>query len=133
MRLTLDNQKSYDISGMFKPVKLNREEAKGIILSNFAGWKKGLRLPFDYPFTVKGFLSWICVFFCYSLSLFILPVLWCFGYSVLAYSMFTKSHEEKLKAYRQDLDRIYKELADIEDSVEYQARLKEEVDKVKPF
>ncbi len=133
MRLMLDNQKSYDVLAMFKPVKLNRSEAWGNFRANLRAWSKGLKIPFETDITILGFLSWLCVFFCYSLSLILLPILCCFGYSTHAYSFFTRSDAEKLKIYKQDLKKIYADLSSIEDKDEYQARLKEEIAKVKPF
>ena len=133
MRLTLDNQKSYDILAMFKPVKLDRSEAWGNFRANLSSWSNGLKIPFENRVSIKGLLSWFCVFVCYSLSLILLPILCCFGYSTYAYSFFTRSDTEKLKTYKQDLKRIYAELSSIKDKDEYQARLKEEIAKVKPF
>lgn len=133
MRLTLDNQKSYDIAAMFRPVKLNRAEAWGNFRANLRAWPNALKLPLQYKTTLKGLLSWICVFSCFNLSLLLLPVLCCFGYSTKAYAFFTRSDAEKLKKYKQDLQRIYAELSPIEDKDEYQRRLKEEIAKVNPF
>lgn len=133
MRLTLDNQKSYDVVAMFKPVKLNRSEAWGNFRANLRAWFKGLKIPFQHKATFKGLISWLCVFLCYSLSLVLLPVLCCFGYSTYAYSFFTQSDAEKMKRYKQDLKRIYADLSVIEDKDEYQSRLREEIAKVKPF
>lgn len=133
MRLTLDNKKSYDVLAMFKPVKLNRSEAWGNFRANLRAWFNGLKIPLENQVSIKGFMSWLCVFFCYTLSLILLPVLCCFGYSTYAYSFFTQSDSEKLKIYKQDLKRIYAELSSIEDKDEYQQRLKEEIAKVKPF
>lgn len=133
MRLTLDNQKSYDIIAMFRPVKLNRAEAWGNFRANLGAWSNGLKIPFEYKPSVKGLISWVCVFTCFSISLILLPVLCCFGYSTHAYAFFTRSDAEKLKRYKEDLKRIYAELSSIQDKDEYQRRLKEEIARVKPF
>lgn len=133
MRLTLDNKKSYDILAMFRPVKLSRSEAWSNFRANLSAWKNGLIIPFETKTTFIGFLSWLVVFVSFSLSLALLPILCCFGYSTYAYSFFTRSDREKLKIYKQDLRRIYAELRSIEDKDEYQLRLKEEIAKVKPF
>ena len=133
MRLTLDNQKSYDIAAMFRPVKLNRSEAWGNFRANLGAWSNALKIPVQYKITVKGLFSWLCVFVCFNLSLMLLPLLCCFGYSTHAYAFFTQSDAEKLKQYKQDLKRIYAELSSIEDKDEYQRRLKEEIARVKPF
>lgn len=133
MRLTLDNHKSYDVTAMFKPVKLNRPEAWANFRSNLRAWTKGLNIPFKTKVTPRGLFNWLIVFLCHSLSLIILPILCCFGYSTYAYSFFTQSDEEKLKQYKLELKRIYAELSHIQDKDEYQARLKDEISKVKPF
>lgn len=133
MRVTLDNHKSYDIAAMFTPKKLNRSEAWGNFRANLRAWPNALNIPLNYKISVKGFLSWICVFVCFNLSLLLLLVLWCFGYSTQAYAFFTRSDGEKLKQYKEDLKRIYAELSSIDDKDEYQRRLKEEIAKVKPF
>lgn len=133
MRIRLDNQKTYDVLAMFKPVKLNRAEAWANFTANLKSWQNGLKIPFENKLTFKGLLNWIIVFLSYSLSLCLLPILCCFGYSTYAYSFFTRSDADKLKTYKQDLQRIYAELSTIEDKDEYQARLKEQIAKVKPF
>ena len=133
MRLILDNHKSYDVVAMFKPVKLKRSEAWGNFRANLNAWSNGLKIPFETQVTIKGFLSWLIVFVCYSVSLILLPVLCCFGYSTYAYSFFTLSDSQKLISYKQDLKRIYSELSAIEDKDEYMSRLKEEIAKIKPF
>jgi hypothetical protein len=133
MRLTLDNQKSYNIAAMFRPKKLNRSEAWGNFRANLRAWPNALKIPFQYKLTIKGFSSWIAVFICFNLSLILLPLLCVFGYSTQAYAFFTRSDAEKLKQYKQDLQRIYAELSSIEDKDEYQRRLKEEIARVKPF
>jgi hypothetical protein len=133
MRLILDNHKSYDVVAMFRPVKLKRSEAWGNFRANLSAWSNSLKIPFETKVTAKGFLNWLLVFSCHSLSLVLLPVFCCFGYSTYAYSFFTHSDSEKLILYKQDLKRIYSELSSIEDKEEYLIRLKEEVAKVKPF
>jgi hypothetical protein len=133
VRLTLDNRKSYDIAAMFRPKKLNRAEAWGNFRANLRAWPNALTLPFRYRVTLKGMFSWIAVFICFNLSLLLLPLLCCFGYSTHAYAFFTRSDADKLKQYKQDLQRIYMELSTIEDKDEYQRRLKEEIARIKPF
>lgn len=133
MRVTLDNQKSYDLFAMFKPVKLKRSEAWLNFRSNLRAWPNALKIPFQKKVSIKGFLSWLLVLIFHSISLCLLPVLCCFGYSTYAYSFFTQSDNEKMLKYKQDLKRIYAELSVIEDKDEYQIRLKEEIAKVKPF
>lgn len=133
MRVTLDNHKSYDLLAMFKPVKLKRSEAWMNFRSNLSAWPNALKIPFQSKVTLKGFLCWMLVLVCHTVSLLLLPLLCCFGYSTHAYSFFTRSDTEKLKQYKQDLKRIYAELSGIEDKDEYQSRLKEEIAKVKPF
>ena len=133
MRLTLDNQKSYDIAAMFRPKQLNRAEAWSNFRANLRAWPNALKIPVSYKITLKGLLSWLCVFVCFNLSLLLLPLLWCFGYSTHAYAFFTRSDAEKLKRYKEDLKRIYAELSSIEDKDEYQRRLKQEIARVKPF
>ncbi len=133
MRLTLDNRKSYDIWAMFRPKRLNRAEAWGNFRANLRAWPNALKIPFQYRITMKGLLNWVVVFFCFNLSLLLLPLLCCFGYSTKAYAFFTRSDADKLKRYKDDLKRIYAELSSIEDKDEYQRRLKAEIARVKPF
>jgi hypothetical protein len=133
MRVTLDNRKSYDLQAMFKPVKIQRAEAWMYFRSNLSAWPKALTIPFHNKITCKGFINWLLVLVCHSFSLFLLPLLCCFGYSTYAYAFFTRSDAEKMKQYKQDLKRIYAELSVIDDKDEYKARLKEEISKVKPF
>ena len=133
MRVTLDNHKSYDLFAMFKPVQLKRSEAWMNFRSNLNAWPNVLKIPFEEKLSFKGFINWLLVLVCHSLSLLLLPVLCCFGYSTYAYAFFTRSDAEKMEKYKQDLKRIYSELSVIEDKDEYQIRLKEEIVKVKPF
>tara|TARA_R110001592_G_scaffold181747_1_gene424612 strand:- start:34652 stop:35053 length:402 start_codon:yes stop_codon:yes gene_type:complete len=133
MRFILDNHKSYDVVAMFKPVKLKRSEAWANFRSNLNAWSNGLKIPFETKITPKGFLSWLLVFTCHTVSLVLLPIFCCFGYSTYAYSFFTQSDSEKLLHYKQNLQRIYAELSSIEDKEEYLLRLKEEVARIKPF
>ncbi len=133
MRVTLDNQKSYDVLAMFRPVRLDRAEAWANFRANLKAWSNGLKIPFETKFTFKGFVNWLLVFFCHTLSLVLLPLLCCFGYSTYAYAFFTQSDSEKLMHYKQNLKRIYAELNSIEDKEEYLLRLKEEVTRIKPF
>ena len=133
MRVTLDNHKSYDLLAMFRPVKLKRSDAWMSFRSNLSAWPNALKIPFQGRVTFKGLINWLLVLTCHSISLLLLPVLFCFGYSTYAYSFFTRSDAEKMSKYKQDLKRIYSELSVIEDKDEYQIRLKEEIAKVKPF
>tara|TARA_R110001592_G_scaffold356571_1_gene658753 strand:- start:5487 stop:5888 length:402 start_codon:yes stop_codon:yes gene_type:complete len=133
MRVTLDNRKSYDLLAMFKPVKLNRTEAWLNFRANLNAWPNALKIPFQGRVTFNGFYNWLLVLVCHWISLLLLPLLCCFGYSMHAYSFYTQSDAEKMKQYEQDLKRIYAELSVIEDKDEYQIRLKEEIAKVKPF
>ena len=133
MRVTLDNCKSYDLFAMFKLVKLNRPEAWMVFRSNLSAWPNALKIPFQEKISFKGFIGWLLVLVCHSLSLLLLPLLCCFGYSIYAYSFFTQTDAEKMKKYKLDLKRIYAELSVIKDKDEYQSRLKEEISKVKPF
>ncbi len=133
MRLKLDNGINYDINAMFTLNKVNRGEAWAAFKGNFSAWPKGLVIPLEHKTTTRGLLSWLVVFTLYTVSLLILPLLCLFGYSTYAYSFFTKSDAEKLKQYKSDLKRVYSELSNIEDQVEYKKRLKEEITKIKPF
>jgi len=133
VRVTLDNHKSYDLLAMFKPVKLKRSEAWMCFRSNLRAWPNALKIPFQEKVTFKGVINWMVVLVCHSVSLLLLPLLLCFGYSTYAYSFFTRSDAEKMSQYKQDLKRIYAELSVIEDKDEYQIRLKEEIARVKPF
>ena len=133
MRVILDNNKSYDLLAMFKPVKLKRSEAWMSFRANLSAWPNAIKIPFQGGLSIKGFISWLLVLVCHTISLLLLPLLFCFGYSTYAYAFFTRSDAEKMNKYKQDLKRIYSELSVIKDKDEYQRRLKEEIVKVKPF
>jgi hypothetical protein len=62
-----------------------------------------------------------------------LPLLSLFGYSMKAYTLFTREDQEKMEQYREDLRLVYKKLADISDQEEYQRKLSEEIAKIKPY
>ena len=133
MRLKLDNGKTYDISAMFKPTKLNRGEAWGYFRSNLSAWPKGLMIPVESKVTLPGLLKWVVVFTLHTLSLLLLLPLWIFGYSTYAYSFFTKADASKLEDYRSNLKKVYEDLSGIEDQDEFKKRLKEEIVKIKPY
>ena len=133
MRLQLDNGKTYNTNAMFKLKKVGRAEAWGAFRGNLSAWPKGLFIPLESKTTLSGLLNWFIVFSLHTISLFLLPLLYLFGYSTHAYSFFTKSDSEKLKQYKDDLQRVYSELSHIDDQLEYKVRLKEEIAKIKPY
>ncbi|MCP5207337.1 MAG: hypothetical protein H7A01_09070 [Hahellaceae bacterium] len=134
MRLQLDNGKSYELNAMFKPAKVGQAEAWGTFRNNLAAWPKGLIIPFEATKrTLRGLVNWLIVFTLHSFSLLMLPLLSLFGYSMKAYTLFTREDQEKMEQYREDLRLVYKKLADISDQEEYQRKLSEEIAKIKPY
>ncbi len=133
VRMRLDNGKKYDINAMFTPRKVGWANAWGAFRSNLAAWPKGLVIPFEYQITLKGAFNWLIVFSAHTLTMLILPLLCVFGYSMRAYSIFTKDDTVKLKHYRDELKQVYEALSYIDDQEEYKKRLKEEIAKIKPY
>ena len=133
MRVTLDNHKSYDIAAMFTPLKVGRNEAWAAFRNNLSALPNGLRIPFHNRATLRGTFSWLVVLGLHLLSLPLLPLISLFGYSMKAYCFFTRENADQMARYREDLKKTYAKLSAIEDSEEYMRRLKEEIDKVKPY
>lgn len=133
VRLQLDNGKIYDILAMLTPKYVGRKDAWLVFRSNLSAWTLGLKIPMETQRTLKGVFSWLLVFGLHSITLIFLPFMWLFGYSLKAYTLFTRADEEKLPEYRRQLEEIYSRLSEIEDREEYLRRLEEEVAKIKPY
>lgn len=133
MRLQLDNGKSYDVNAMLTPKRVGRANAWLAFRSNLSSWSTGLKIPLHCNATAKGCLNWLVVFGLHSLTLLFLPILWLFGYSLKAYTFFTRDDADKLDEYKRQLQDVYRRLSDIEDGDEYQRRLEEEIAKIKPY
>lgn len=133
MRFRLDNGKSYDLLAMYIPHYVGHQLAYEAMRMHFAAWKNAATLPLRSPPTLAGLIKWLIVLILHSLSLMFLPPLLILGVSMKAYTVFLSDKKQKMSQYQSDLKRIYAELADVEDPIEYQKRLKEEIAKVKPF
>ena len=133
MRVRLDNGKDYDINAMFTLSKVGQAKAWEALRKNYSAWHHALVLPFTAKVTALGLLKWVFVFSLHSISLMTLPFLFIAGFSMKSYTLFLNEDAQKMQQYKADLQDIYAKLSDIQDKDEYQARLKEEIKKVKPF
>mgnify|MGYP000088384154 CR=1 FL=1 len=133
MRVRLDNGKDYDIKAMYTLSKVGYAKSWEAMRKNYAAWGKALSLPLKHKPTACGLLKWLIVLILHTLSLLTLPLLFIVGWSMKSYTIFLNEDADKMTQYKADLQRIYSELAHIEDKDEYQKCLKEEIAKVKPF
>ncbi len=133
MYITLDDGKRYDLLAMFIPRYVGYKLAYEALKLHYSTWKNAATLPFRVKPSFVGTVKWLLTLILHTVSLLLLPFLFVFACSMKAYTHFLSREQAHMAQYKADLTRIYAELSSIEDSDEYQRRLREEIAKVKPF
>ncbi len=133
LRIALQDDKSYDVNAMFSPRQVGQKTAWLAMKKNLRALPSALTLPARMACYPANLLRWLVLMTLHLVSLVLLPFFAVFGYSMKAYCLITPDEEQKLQVYQRELKQVYAQLAHIDDPDEYQRRLRDEIQRIKPL